>query len=225
MCDYADDAYLIAEWPQVAVSSRGEWIIAIDSVAVGDYSITVGGVPYAYTADGTETKAGIRDALLLSLSMSLAFTASPTGSESAPSITVAEVVPGGLTLSASGPSGPAPSEVTVTVVSGGDNATQRAFWLERAKCGVPCCSYFCGCSEDYTLFHASLAASYILEANNTDASGKSVNDFKRLELGPAKLEAGGLEFATPTETLLGRTRPGQMVIMLRRRYLPPFFCG
>jgi hypothetical protein len=65
---------------------------------------------------------------------------------------------------------------------------------------------------------------YILDANNTDASGTSVSDFKRMKLGPAELEAGGREYATPTESDLGTTQPGKMIITLRRRHLPPVFC-
>lgn len=224
-CEYADDAYLIQAWPQVVVTTPGSWVVTIVASAAGDYTVTIGGVPYATTAAGGETLTAIRDALLLALSSALSFTASPVGSEAAPGIAIAEVVATGATLTASGPSGPAPSEVTVTTIAEGDNATQRAFWLERAKCGVPCCAFFCGCVADYTLWHASLAAHWILTQGAMGPGGRGINDFKRMELGPAMLEASARQYATPTETDLGQTVPGQMVIALRRRYLPPVFCA
>ena len=224
-CVLADDAYLIQAWPQVVISTPGQWLITFVSVVAGTYAVTVNGIPYGYDTDGTDTLAEIRDQVLNQLTMGLSFGASPAGTELAPAILISEIQASGLTVAASGPSGPAPSEVTLLQVAGESNLAQREFWLERAECGVPACCFFCGCTADYTLYHASLAAHLLMKAQTADATGFSATNAKRMELGPAKLERNVLEYATPTEADLASTVPGSMVLTLKRRYLPPFWCA
>ena len=224
-CVLADDAYLVQAWPQVVISTPGQWLVTFVAVDVGTYAITINGIPYGYDADGTETLAAIRDQVLTTLTMGLTFGASPAGTALAPAIIITEIQASGLTVAASGPAGPAPSEVTLLQVAGESDLAQREFWLARAECGVPACCFFCGCAADYTLYHASLAAHLLMKAQTTDASGFSATNAKRMELGPAKLERNVLEYATPTEADLASTAPGSMVLTLKRRYLPPFWCA
>ena len=224
-CVLADDAYLIQAWPQVVISTPGQWLITFVAVAAGTYAVTVNGIPYGYDADGTETLVQIRDEVLSTLTMGLTFGASPVGTALMPAILITEIQASGLTVAASGPSGPAPSEVTLLQVAGEDNLAQREFWLERAECGVPNCCLFCGCSGDYTLYHASLAAHMLMKAQTADSTGFSATNAKRMELGPAKLERNVLEYATPTDADLASTTPGALVLTLKRRYMPPFMCA
>lgn len=224
-CELADDDYLVTAWPQVVISSPGQWLVVFVAAAAGDYTVTVNGVPYGYTADGTEMLAAIRDEVLSQLSMALTFGASPAGTAAAPAIIVTEIAASGMTVAASGPSGPAPSEVTLTQIAGADNSAQRAFYLERAACGVPDCCWFSTCEADYTFYHASLAAYMILLAISTGPDGVSGADAKRMELGPAKLERMDRTYGSATATDLGRNEPGKTVLMLRSRYLPQVMCG
>lgn len=228
-CVYADDAYLVAMWPQVVISTPGTWLVTVVAVAAGDYTLTLGGVPYTYTADGTETIGEVRDALLSVVSTSLAVAVMQVGGAA---LLLQQVQQAALTVAAEGPSGPAPSELTIAQTGGSDNTAVRAFWLEAAKCGVPCCSFFqrcrCGptdCTADFTRWHASYAAHLIFIANNTSPTGYSANDFDRMSLGPAALERAKVQYATTSEANLGSTAAGRYVLDLRRRYLPPVWCG
>ena len=232
-CVYADDAYLIARWPQVVVSTPGIWLVVVASVAVGDYTVTVAGIPYTYAADGTETVTVIRDELLALISMGLFVAVSPPG---AAGLTLAQVQPGTVTVTAAGPSGPAPSEVTITQTAGSDNSATRALWLESAKCGLPDCCFFqspggwCGptpapdCTTDFTIMHASLAAHMIIMATSMGPTGFSAGSFETMKLGPASLTRATNNYATGVENDLGRTEPGKLVLALQRRYLPPIWC-
>ena len=228
-CVYADDDYLVAMWPQVVISSPGTWLVTVVSVAAGDYTITVGGVPYVYTADGTETIGEVRSSLLAAVSLSLSVAVMQVGGAA---LLLQQVQQAALTVAASGPSGPAPSELTITQTGGSDNTAARAFWLEAAKCGVPCCEFFqrCACSgtdctADFTRWHASYAAHLLFVAINTSPTGYSATDFDRMRLGPADLERAKVQYATVDEANLGSTAAGRYVLSLRRRYLPPVWCG
>lgn len=217
-CVLADDAYLIQAWPMVVITTPGSWLVTIVAAAAGSYVVTVGGVPYAYEADGTETLSEIRGELLTQLSMGLTFGVSPVGPASAPALLIIEAAATGLTVDVSGP-------ITVSQIAGSSNAATRAFWLARAECGLPDCCYFCGCKADYTLYHASLAAHMILVAQNTGPTGYSATDFESMRLGPAALTRGAAGYEAPTENALAKTSPGQTVLMLRRRYLPFIICA
>ena len=229
-CEFADDEFLVALWPQVVVSTPGTWVVTVVAVAPGDYTVTLGGVPYVVPAVGTEAATAIRDALLAAVSLSLAVAVTPVG---ATGLLLQQVQQAALSVGAEGPSGPAPSEVTVTQTGGSSNAAFRAFWLEAAKCGVPCCEFFrrcsgCGplvdCTTDFKRFHASYAAHLILIANNTSPTGHSATDFERLSLGPAALERAKVKYASTSEANLGSTAPGRYVLDLSKRYLPPLWC-
>lgn len=233
-CTYADDAYLIARWPQVVVSTPGIWLATVLLVVAGNYTLTVGGIPYVYAADGTETAEVIRDELIALVSLSLFVGVSPTGANA---ITLAQVQVGALTVTFTGPTDPEPDppEVSLAQTAGTSNAAFRALILEEAKCGTPdCCTFTsagcaCGlplttCESDFTLWHASMAAHLIIAAQAMGPSGYSASSFQSMRLGPASLTRGANNYATPTETDLARTEPGKVVLMLRRRYLPPLFC-
>ena len=229
-CEFSDDDFLVAMWPQVVISTPGTWLLMVVAVAAGDYTVTVGGVPYVVAADGTESIGELRDSLLAAVSLSLAVAVMQVGPSG---LLLQQVQQASLAVSADGPSGPAPSEVTLTQTGGSDNTATRAFWLEAAKCGVPCCDFFrrcggCGpvvdCITDYKRFHASYAAHLILIANNTSPTGYSANDFDRMSLGPASLERAKVKYATTSEANLGSTSPGRYVLDLSKRYLPPIWC-
>lgn len=221
-CVLADDDYLITAWPMVVITTPGTWLVTVAVVAAGSYVVTVGGIPYAYDADGTETLSEIRNALLTQLSMGLTFGVSPVGPASAPALLIVEAQASGLTVTVEGPN---EGDLTVEQIAGSSNSATRAFWLARAECGLPDCCYFCGCKADYTLYHASLAAHLILTAQNTGPTGYSAADFETMRLGPATLTRGATAFQAPTEQALARTEPGKVVLMLRRRYLPFIICA
>lgn len=221
-CVLADDDYLITAWPMVVITTPGTWLVTVAVVAAGSYVVTVGGIPYAYDADGTETLSEIRNALLVQLSMGLTFGVSPVGPASAPALLIVEAQASGLTVAVEGPN---EGDLIVEQIAGSSNAATRAFWLARAECGLPDCCYFCGCKADYTLYHASLAAHLILTAQNTGPTGYSAADFETMRLGPAALTRGKTAFQAPTEQALARTEPGKVVLMLRRRYLPFMICA
>ena len=228
-CTFADDAYLISRWPQVVVSTPGVWLVTVVAVSAGDYTITVGGVPYVYTADGTETAGDIRGFLLLAVSTSLAVTSSPTGSAM---ITMIQVQAAALTVTVSGPG---LGDITIDQTAGSDNTAQRTIWLDAAKCGVIACCYFeacgsCGgpsvdCTSDFTLYHASLAAHMLILNTSMGPSGFSAASFQSMTLGPASLTKGKTGYVSPVEEDLARTEPGRLCLMLRRRYLPFAMCG
>jgi len=221
-CVYADDAYLLTAWPVVATGSPRRWLVTFAAVDVGPYVVTINGLPYTVEAGGAETLTQLRDAMLLQVSVSLEFASSPLGPSTAPAILVTEAEFNTLSIAVTGP---APGSITLTQLSTPDNATERAFWLERAKCGVIACCYFGGCPDDFTLYHASLAAHLILLASNTGPTGHSAADFDEMRLGPAMLRKAAKKGATAAEDLLLSTAPGSMVLALKKRYLPPAVCA
>ena len=138
-------------------------------------------------------------------------------------LVISELQPSGLTVTATGPT---LGDITATLQPGtGDsNATARAFWLERAKCGLPPCCVVT-CAEDFTLMHAALAAHMVLSAGNTGGTGQFAGNFSHMSLGPASLTAGASAWKSPADSVLATTEPGRMYLMLRARYVFPFACA
>lgn len=220
-CSFADDAYLIAAFPAVVTTSPGSWTIRIVSAAAGVYSATVQGVVFAVTATNADTVETIRKALLNKLSLSLVVAVSPAGVDS---IALGQIGAGAVTVAVSGPVND-PPRILLTQTSGGDNAAQRAFWLERARCKVPACHFFGCCEADFTLYHAAWAAHLILLALSAGAGGTSALDFESMRLGPAALTRGLITTASSGASDLARTPAGQIILQLRRQYLPGLVCG
>jgi hypothetical protein len=166
-CEFADDAYLIAAFPQVVVRTAERWLVVVVAAQAGAYDVTLGGAsfPYAWVAGDATTD--VRDGLQSALGgQPLA----AVGLLGVNGLVLDEVAPGGLTVTATGPE---EGDIAATLQPGtGDsNAASRAFWLARAKCGLPpCCRVTC--AADFTLMHAALAAHLILTGAGTGGTGQ-----------------------------------------------------
>lgn len=220
-CVFADDAYLIAAFPGVVVLTPETWLVTVEAAQVGAYKVLLGAAQYPATADADSTVTTIADDLVTALGASLLAAVSPTGDDSLLVSQVDLATPLALTVE-----GPAADTIAATLVSGGDsNATSRAFWLERAKCGLPPCCYFTSCVGDYTLMHAALAAHLLFVFGNLTGTGGSASAFQSMTLGPASLNKGASAWSgNPADTMLDTTGPGQLYLLLRTRYVLPIFC-
>jgi hypothetical protein len=218
-CEFADDAYLIAAFPSVIVLTPERWLVVVVTAQAGAYDVTLGGAsfPYAWLAGDTATD--VRDGLQVALGgQPLA----AVGLLGVNGLVLDEVAPGGLTVTATGP---AEGSITATLQPGtGDsNATSRAFWLTRAKCGLPpCCRVTC--AADFTLMHAALAAHLILTGAGTGGTGQFAGNFQSMSLGPASLTLGASAWKSPADSVLATTEPGRLFLMLRARYVFPIAC-
>lgn len=219
-CTFADDAYLVAAFPFVVARTPERWIVVVVSAAAGAYDVTLGGASFPFVAVNADDAAAIRDGLQVSLGGQPLAAIASLGTNG---IVISELQPSGLAVTAAGPS---EGDITATLQPGtGDsNATARAFWLERAKCGLPPCCVVT-CAEDFTLMHAALAAHLILSAGNTGGTGQFAGNFERMSLGPASLTAGASAWKSPADSVLATTEPGRMYLMLRARYVFPFACA
>jgi hypothetical protein len=230
-CTFADDAFLVARFPGVVLRTGEVWLVVVDTVnaQTGAYSVTMQGLPYAYTATVPPDDAeAIRDGLMTPLSLQLQAAAALQG---ATGITLREVVqpgviPTGLALTVTGP---AADTIEATLVSGGDgNATERVYWLEAVKCGLPPCCYVT-CAADYTLMHAALAAHYLYTTmpQNIGSTGAGANAFESMRLGPASLSKGVVAWGqggNSADADLAQTAPGRIFLAIRRRYIMPILC-
>lgn len=229
-CVYADDTYLTTVWPGVVVRAGERWLVVVDAAQAGTYTVTMGGLPFAYEATGDDTTASIRAGLLALLGGQVFAAVSPQGQTG---LLLQEIPPAppaspsglGITVS-----GPAPDTITATLVSGGDtNASARAYWLEQVKCSLPpCCVVLC--AADYTAMHAALAAHWIIttKPQNIGQAGGGANDFESMRLGPGALTRGKSVYATAGKGLddaLARTVPGQYFLSLRTKYILPVVCA
>lgn len=231
-CTYANDAFLVARFPGVVLRTGEVWLVVVDpgNVASGAYTVTMQGLPYSYTATVPPDDGGdIRDGLLAPLGLQLQAAASPQG---ATGITLREVVqpgvvPTGLAVTVTGP---AADTISATLVSGGDgNSTERAYWLEAVKCGLPPCCWVT-CSADYTLMHAALAAHYLFTTmpQNIGSTGAGANMFESMRLGPASLNKGVVAWGqngNSADADLAQTAPGRVFLAIRRRYVFPILCA
>lgn len=220
-CVYADDAYLIAAFPGVVVRTPETWLVAVVAAQVGAYAVGLSGAPFPYDASAEDDTADIADALVGLLGGQMLAAVSPVG---ASALSLAAVGPAALTVTATGPD---EGDITATLTGGGDsNAASRAFWLDRAKCGLPPCCVVT-CAADYTLMHAALAAHLLFTMGNLGATGATANDFESMRLGPASLTRGVSAWAaaSPADADLAKTGAGQLFLSLRARYVMPFFCG
>lgn len=231
-CTYADDAFLVARFPGVVLRTGEVWLVVVDpgNVTSGAYTVTMQGLPYAYTATVPPDDGGdIRDGLLAPLGLQLQAAAAPQG---ATGITLREVVqpgvvPTGLAVTVAGP---AADTISETLVSGGDgNSTERAYWLEAVKCGLPPCCWVT-CSADYTLMHAALAAHYLFTTMpaNIGSTGAGANMFESMRLGPASLNKGVVAWGqagNSADADLAQTAPGRVFLAIRRRYVFPILCA
>jgi len=220
-CVFADDAYLIAAFPGVVVLTPETWLVTVLAAQVGTYKVLLGAAQYPSIADADSTVTTIADGLVTALGASLLAAVSPTGDDA---LLVSQVVLGmplALTVE-----GPAVDTIEATLVSGGDNnVTQRAFWLERAKCGLPPCCVFTSCIADFTLMHAALAAHLLFVFGNLSGTGGSASNFQSMILGPATLNKGVSAWSgNPADAQLDTTGPGQLYLLLRSRYVLPIFC-
>jgi hypothetical protein len=216
----------------LVVRTGERWLVAVDPAlaATGVYTVTMGGLPYQYSATVPPDDAqSIRAGLLSPLSLQVQAAASPQGLYG---VLLQEVPPpppaqpAGLAVTVSGP---APDSITVTLISGGDgNATTRAFWLNAVLCGLPpCCAVTC--PGDWTRMHAALAAHWIYTTapQNVGSTGGGAGDFNRMRLGPAELARGVSAWGAgdaAADADLARTIPGQFFLALRARYVFPFMC-
>lgn len=229
-CTYADDTYLTTVWPGVVVRAGERWLVVVDAAQAGTYTVTMGGLPFAYEATADDTTATIRAGLLSLLGAQVFAAVSPQGQTG---LLLQEIPPAppaspsglGITVS-----GPAPDTITATLVSGGDtNASARAYWLEQVKCSLPpCCAILC--AADYTAMHAALAAHwlFITTPQNIGQAGGGANDFESMRLGPGALTRGKSVYATAGKGLddaLARTVPGQYFLSLRAKYIFPVVCA
>ena len=223
-CTYADDAYLIAAFPAVVMLVPEVWTVTVDVAQAGEYSVTLQGVAFPYVAGLGASLGDVRDGLAAALSAQMLAAVSSVG---ASSLRVAAPSAATLGLEVAGPADGAISAALVPG-TGDSNAAARAFWLERAKCGLPPCCVVT-CAEDYTLMHAAMAAHLLLYYGNVGASGGAAQDFERMRLGPAELSRGASAWASgsPADGDLAKTAPGQIYLALRAKYVMPAFvsCG
>lgn len=219
-CTLADDAYLIAAFPGVVVRTPEKWLVTAVTALEGDYTVTMQGVPFAYPAAAEDDTVDIRDGLVSLLGGQMLAAVSPVGLSALTLDMLTSVV---LTLTATGP---ADGSITAALISGGDtNAASRAFWLARAECGLPPCCLVT-CAADYTLMHAALAAHLLFTFGNLGGTGNGANDFESMTLGPASLKRGANSWqSSPADGDFAKTAPGQLYLMLRAKYVFPFFCG
>jgi len=219
-CTFADDAYLIAAFPFVVARTPERWLVVVVSAAAGAYDVTLGGASFPFVAANADNATDIRDGLQVSLGGQPLAAIASMGVNG---LAIMELQPSGLAVTASGP-----GEGSITAAlqpgTGDSNATARAFWLERAKCGLPPCCVVT-CAEDFTLMHAALAAHMVLSAGNTGGTGQFAGNFTRMDLGPASLTAGNSAWKSPADSVLATTEPGRMYLMLRARYVFPFACA
>lgn len=227
-CVYADDAYLIAAFPGVVVTAPETWLVTVLAAQAGQYAVLLGasGYPVVAAVDPVPPEVAvdlpaIADGLVTALGASPLAAVAPTGANA---LTVASVASTSLALTVTGP---AENTISATLISGGDtNAASRAFWLERAKCGLPpCCAFVC-CRADFTLMHAALAAHLLYVYGNVSPTGGSASAFQSMRLGPASLTKGKSEWSgNPADTFLDSTAPGQLYLYLRSKYVLPIMCS
>lgn len=227
-CVYADDAYLIAQFPGVVVLAPETWLVTVLAAQVGQYSVSLGASQYPATAalapvypEVAVSVPAIADGLVNALGASLIAGVSPTGDNG---LLVASVASTSLALTVAGP---AADTISATLIAGGDtNAASRLFWLERAKCGLPpCCAFGC-CIADFTLMHAALAAHLLYVYGNVSPTGGSASAFQSMRLGPASLTKGKSEWSgNPADAFLDTTAPGSLYLYLRSKYILPIMCS
>ncbi len=219
-CTFADDAYLIAAFPFVVARTPERWIVVVVTAEVGGYNVTLGGASFPFVAVGADDATAIRDGLQVGLGGQPLAAIASMGVNG---LVIMELQPSGLAVTATGPMA---GDITATLQPGtGDsNATSRAFWLERAKCGLPPCCVVT-CPADFTLMHAALAAHMVLSTGNTGGTGQFAGNFSSMHLGPASLTAGASAWKSPADSVLATTEPGRMYLMLRARYVFPFACA
>jgi hypothetical protein len=215
-CTYADDDYLLVAFPAVQVLVAESWQVNVVAAAEGEYAVDFLGASYPYAAGAGESAADIALGLLGALSGQMQAAVGLSGGAGL-LVVGASATP--LDLEVSGPN---EGDITATLLpgSGDANAAQRAFWLERAKCGLPpCCAVTC--KDDYTLMHAALAAHYLLYYGNTGKTGSAAGDWNRMRLGPAELSKGVSAWAasSPADADLAKTGPGQLFLALRSKYV------
>lgn len=219
-CTFADDAYLIAAFPFVVARTPERWVVVVASAEVGAYAVTLAGASFPFVAVNADDATAIRDGLQVSLGGQPLAAIASLGTNG---IVISELQPSGLAVTATGPS---EGDITATLQPGtGDsNAAARAFWLERAKCGLPPCCVVT-CAEDFALMHAALAAHMVLATGNTGGTGQFAGNFQHMSLGPATLTNGASAWKSPADSVLATTEPGRMYLMLRARYVFPFACA
>ena len=219
-CTFADDAYLVAAFPFVVARTPERWIVVVVTAEAGAYDVTLGGASFPFVAVNADDATAIRDGLQVGLGGQPLAAIASMGVNG---LVIMELQPSGLGVTAAGPT---QGDITAMLQPGtGDsNATARAFWLERAKCGLPPCCVVT-CVEDYTLMHAALAAHMILSMGNTGGTGQFAGNFSSMSLGPASLINGVGMWKSPADSVLATTEPGRMYLMLRARYVFPFACA
>ena len=198
-CVYADDAYLIFSFPGVVVTLPEKWLVTVLAAQVGEYAVNLGASAYPVDAavapvfpEVAVSLPAIADGLVTALGASTLAAVAPAGANS---LTIQALAPASLGLTVTGP---AVDTIEATLVSGGDtNAATRAFWLERAKCGLPpCCVVTCPAA------------------------------FQSMRLGPASLTKGKSEWSgTPADAFLDTTAPGSLYLYLRSKYVLPIMCS
>lgn len=215
-CTYADDAYLLVAFPAVQVLVAESWQVNVVVAQAGEYSVDFLGASYVYVAGADETTSDIAIGLLGALSGQMQAAVGMSGAAGL-LIVGATATPLGLTVS-----GPGDGDITADLLpgSGDANAAQRAFWLERAKCGLPPCCVVT-CKDDYTLMHAALAAHYLLYYGSAGKTGGAAGDWSRMRLGPAELSRGLTTWgqSSPADADLAKTAPGQLYLYLRSKYV------
>mgnify|MGYP003654407934 CR=1 FL=1 len=218
-CTFADDAYLVAAFPPVVVRTAERWLVVVVAALAGAYTVVLGGADFPFAAGAADTTATIRNGLQAALGgQPLA----AVGVLGANGLVLDEVNPGGLTVTATGP-GEGSITATLAPGTGDSNAASRAFWLERAKCGLPPCACVT-CAADFTLMHAALAAHMVLTAAGTGSTGQFAGNFASMSLGPASLTQGASAWKAPADSVIATTEPGRLFLMLRARYIFPFAC-
>lgn len=222
-CTFADDAYLTAHFPGVVNYAAEVWLVTVLAAQVGPYTVTLGGVPYVYTAGAGATVADVQAGLQALLGGLFDVAVSPVGTTA---LTLAGAVDGPLGVTVTGP---VIGTISAALVSGGDKgAAFRGVWLERAKCGLPPCAWVT-CADDFTLMHAALAASLanrFAAASGSGGGGASgAGNWSSMRLGPASITRTSTAWTSPAEAAMSDNGgPGDLFLSIRARYVFGVFC-
>lgn len=220
-CTYADVAFVLGAFPGVGVVGPEVWAVNVLAAQAGEYQVSLQGGEYPFAAGGQSTVSDVADGLLQALGGQMLAAVSPNGVNG---LVMQALSTAPLDLLAEGP---ADGTIEANLVSGGvSNTAAVQFWLDYTRCSLPpCCRVTC--KADYTLLHASLAAHWLtyLAGLSGTGGGGAVGDWERMRLGPAELSRGKSAWSTnPADSVLAKTGPGQLHLVLRAKYVFPVMC-
>lgn len=239
-CEPADDAFLIAHFPDVVQAVPGTWtaqVVALVDPVAGEFGLEVNGIFYPATpavAFPPDTANTARDKLKAGLAQQdpIVVAVSSLGTDS---LQLKELSVGFVTsVLAVVPSDPAGGNIAVTQTVPQDNQEERERWLTRARCWVDC-RWFSNCDgcEEFKLVHAAYAAWAITRYGGLFGSGTSSGSgggidagmAKKLRLGPAEIDRIVNGNATPSEDVLMRNKYGELVLARMKARVPTFLAS